>query len=476
MSALAIVYDRREWLVTLLLLLAESMLIWITANLLFGPFASRPTPVPWLLILGTVVVAGTLPQLLRERGIWEQGFSAAIAVALIGSTLVTVKVIAFPGLAWFDTLWVREAGRSLVFEASGADIVVWAPIGLSALIWWLARLQGPPGLERSRETLRAGAALAAVVAISAGVVETSPGRRSISFAIVVFFVSTLIALALARQGSGATQSRRRLWTTVILPALGIGMVAVLGALLVTFDWKDALPRSVPSIGAVLDPVSALLMLLLTGIVLIVALPLLWLLSLGNYEPPRVMEFAGFEQTNANQSVFGWHPPDAVRYLLAALVLVAIFAGVARFGYSITRRDLERYETGDRRFGRSKGFGRWLNRFPWSLGRRQADPLASLRGDPVWAHTVRVRELYASWLRWAEQRKSPRRHAETAREFDQRGRVLLHAPESISALDELTAIYEDVRYGYAPATPEQAERAAAAWQQLKSSESNVTKQT
>lgn len=472
MTALTIIYDRREWLLELLLLVAESMLIWMIATLVFGPFASHRDPVPLLLVLGMVVTAGILPQLLRERGIWGRSFSTSITIAIIGSTSIAIKVIAFPGLPWFDSLWIHETEQSLVFEASGADIVVWAPIGLSAAIWWLGRLHGTPGLERSRETLRIGAVLAAGVTLSAGMIESSPPARTISLAIIVFFISTLIALAVARQGREVTRSRRRAGSTVILPALAIGAVATASALLVTFDWERALPNSLPSIGAVLDPVFAVLTLLLTAVVFIIALPLLWLLSLGNYESPRVMEFAGFDQGNATQSAFGWHPPDPVRYLLAGLALVAIFYGVARFGYAIVRRDPIRTETGDRRFGHGTGFDKWLDRFRWSLTRGRSDPLAGLRGDPAWEHTVRVREIYASWLRWAEKRRNPRNAGETALEFETRGRSFLQSSSAIDALDELTSIYDNVRYADVPASAEQASRAASAWQRLKRGEAEA----
>lgn len=470
MNALSLTYNRREWIIELLLLLAESVLIWMAAATLFAPFVSAPAAVSPLLVLGLVAVAEMVPRTMHDRGFWGWRYSLAISVALMLSTLAAIKFISFPGLPWFDSFWPREALRSLVFEESGTDMLVWAPIGLNAAIWWLARFHESPGLERSRMTLRAGAAITALVAIAAGLVEHGPTDHALTVAIIVFFTVTLIALAITRQGNEATRSRSRLWSTVILPALVIGIVAIFGAFVVVFDWRDALPRAFPAAERVLDPVFGLLALLLTGIVFIIALPIMWLLSLGNYQPPKIAEFGSLESADATHSVFGWQPPDPVRYLLAFIVLVLIFFGLVRFALSITRRAPERDETGERVYGSGKGFGKWLERLRWPFGRDQTDPLAGLRGDPVWAQTVRVREIYADWLRWAERHKADRDPAETAHEFDQRSGPLLRHAVSVAALDELTAIYEDVRYGHVPATTEQAERAANAWRRLKTSES------
>ena len=474
MSSPALTYGHREWILEFLLLLAEGVLVWMVAAMAFGPFSSLGDPVRPALAIGLVAVAGILPRLLHDRGIWGWSFSAVIALAIVGTTLAAVKVVAFPGMPWLDSAWLRGALDSLVFEDSSADIAVWAPIGLSAAVWWLAHFNGPPGLERSRATLRTGAAVAAVVALASALVETGPSDREIALGVVVFFAVTLVALAIARQGSEATHSRRRLFSTVLLPTVVIVSVASLFALLVTFDWTRISPHAPEVLGTILDPVFTVLLLILTGLVILISLPLLWLFSLGNYDSTRMNRFTGGGQSEAAQSALDWHPPDPVRYLLAAIFLVLIFAGIARFGLAVTRRDTERGETGEREYGQGKGLGKWLERFRWPFGRGETDPLAGLRGDPDWAHTVHVRETYGAWLRWAEARKYGRDTAETALELDQRSTPFFHSPASAAALDELTAIYDDVRYSQTPATDEQADRATQLWRQLKSNEASTPK--
>ena len=476
MRQVALTYSRREWVVELLLLLAQGLLVWMVADLLFSPFTSRPDPLPVWLPVALVALAGALPRLLHDFGVWNRSFGMAMLVAVVLSTLAAIKVVAFPGYPWLESEWLRQAARSLVFEQSAADIAVWAPIGLSAAVWWLARFNGPPGLERCRTMLMATAMVTALVSIIGYVVIGGPTDRALSIGIVVVFAATLIALAVARQGYEATRSRRRLLTTVLLPTLAIVAAASVLALIVTFDGLRSSSAALSFLDVVLQPFFQLLVLLLTALVVVISLPIVWLLSLGDYRGiPQVGEFNSNNQPEPARAVLDWQPPDPIRYLLAFLVLLAIFYGLTRFGLALTRRDFDPSETGEREFGSGKGFGNWLDRFRGRFGRPVArDPLAELRKDPAWAHTVKIRETYASWLRYAETRKIGRATGETADELDRRASPNLHAATASAALDELTALYDDVRYASVPATAEQADRALRAWNQLKSAESATTK--
>jgi hypothetical protein len=472
----ALTYSRREWVIELLLLLAQGLLVWMVADLFIAPFTSQYDPLPVWLPVGLVLLAGTLPRLMHDYGIWNRGFGIVMLTAIVLSTLATVKIVAFPGYSWTDASWLRQASRSLVFETSTADIAVWVPIGLSAAVWWLARFNGPPGLERCRATLMAGSLVTALVSIGGYVVITGPGDRQLSMAIVAVFASTLIALAIARQGYEATHSRRRVLSTVLLPTLAIAGTAVVLSKIVTFDELRSTSGAFSILDVVLEPFFQLLVLLLTILVIIISLPLLWLLSLGDYRGiPQVAEFDGNGQNEAARSVFDWQPPDPVRYLLAFLVLLAIFYGLTRFGLALIRRDFDPLETGEREFGSGKGLGAWLDRLRGRFGRPiSRDPLAELRKDPAWANTVTIRETYTSWLRFAADRKLGRAASETADELDHRAGPNLRS-SSAAALDELTALYDDVRYAAVPATAEQADRAVRAWNQLKSAESAATNQ-
>lgn len=471
MSQATLTYGRREWVVELLLLLAQGVLIWMVADLFFAPFSSQHDPLPVWLPVALVMLAGGLPRLLHDHGIWHAGFGFAMALAIALSTLATIKIVSFPGYPWLDSDWIEQAGRSLVFEQSTADIAVWAPIGLSAAVWWLARFNSAPGLERCRSMLMAATLVTALVSIGSAGVTTGPTDRTIAVGAVVVFAATLIALAIARQGHEATHSRRRLLTTVLLPTLAIVTIAVALAGLLTFDAFRSSSATLSFLDTVLEPFFQLLVLLLTLLVMIISLPIVWFLSLGNYQGlPRFDRFPANAQNDPARSMLDWQPPDPVRYLLAFLVLLAIFYGLTRFGLALTRRDFDPLETGEREYGRGRGFGAWLDRFRGRFGRPIVrDPLAALRGDPAWAHTVAIRETYADWLRYAEARKLGRSAEETADELDRRAGPNLLSPLATTALDDLTAIYDDVRYASVPATAEQAARAQHAWNRLKSAE-------
>lgn len=475
MSQVALTYSRREWIIELLLLLAEGLLVWMVADLFFAPFTSASNPLPLWMPIGLMFLAGVLPRLLHDWGIWNRSFAFSMLTAIILSPLATIKIVAFPAYAWFDTAWLRQAIQSLIFAESTADIAVWAPIALSASVWWLARFNGPPGLERCRMTLLAATVVTALVSIAAYVVLTGPTDKALSLAIVTVFAVTLTALAIARQGHEATHSGSRLFTTVLLPTVAIVAATTLFASIVTFDGLRSSSAVLSFLDVVLEPFFQLLVLVLTVLVIVISLPLVWLLSLGNYQgSPRVMDFGANGPTEPAQSMLDWQPPDPVRLLLAFLVLLVVFYGLLRFGLALTRRDFDPLETGEREFGSGKGFGAWLDRFRGRFGRSIShDPLAELRKDPAWANTVIIRETYARWLQFAEARKLGRAASETAVELDLRASPSLQIPGS-AALDELTAIYNDVRYALVPATADQAERALRAWDQLQSTESVATK--
>ena len=55
MSQMALTYSRREWVIELLLLLAQGLLVWMVADQLFAPFTSNPDPLPLWLPVGLVI-------------------------------------------------------------------------------------------------------------------------------------------------------------------------------------------------------------------------------------------------------------------------------------------------------------------------------------------------------------------------------------------------------------------------------------
>jgi hypothetical protein len=164
-------------------------------------------------------------------------------------------------------------------------------------------------------------------------------------------------------------------------------------------------------------------------------------------------------------------PDPIRYLFAAAILLILFTGVTRLALRRRRRakpksNEERssvLEASDLlRLLKSLLAARLLKRHAVTV-----DPLAGLRGDPRWAHTVAIRDVYARYLRWSRDRGLPRRAETTPLEH---GRALAGQIGDAGAnadLGRLTGGYSLARYGADPATAEEAAAVRDAWRRLQS---------
>ena len=90
-----------------------------------------------------------------------------------------------------------------------------------------------------------------------------------------------------------------------------------------------------------------------------------------------------------------------------------------------------------------------------------DPLAGLRDDPRWQHTVAIRELYAQLLKRGEGAERPRADAQTPDEYA----PVVGATAPPPSVDALTARYDTARYSERPATAEDAAAARRAWEEI-----------
>ncbi len=155
-------------------------------------------------------------------------------------------------------------------------------------------------------------------------------------------------------------------------------------------------------------------------------------------------------------------PGLSRYLgagaLLAAVAVILLQLLRRGGAPVVDPEGERRES----VFRWRLLGAALAR-PFRRPRRRgrADPLAGLRGDPRWRHTLAIRETYRRLLRRGAAAEAPRAPAQTpdeyapalARRFDAAG----------DAVAAITARYDAARYSDRPATAEEAAAVRAAWE-------------
>ena len=93
----------------------------MVADLLFAPFTSRLDPLAVWLPVGLVLLAGVLPRLLHDFGVWNRSFALVMLAAIGLSTLATVK----------DSV----KGLALAMDpASEAVTVAATPLKLTALL------------------------------------------------------------------------------------------------------------------------------------------------------------------------------------------------------------------------------------------------------------------------------------------------------------------------------------------------------
>ncbi|MCC6790536.1 MAG: DUF4129 domain-containing protein, partial [Thermomicrobiales bacterium] len=163
-------------------------------------------------------------------------------------------------------------------------------------------------------------------------------------------------------------------------------------------------------------------------------------------------------------------PDLIRYVIAAVVLIALFSGVTRFVLRRRKRATPVVSEEERTTLRPVfDLSRWLARLRDVFGRRHGelihDPLDALRGDPRWAATVSIRERYREMLVWAEERGAGRSAGTTPAEH---GTMLITGlagtPPRVE-IATMTDIYTRARYGAAPAPEEDAIAIETAWRRL-----------
>jgi hypothetical protein len=164
-------------------------------------------------------------------------------------------------------------------------------------------------------------------------------------------------------------------------------------------------------------------------------------------------------------------PDGLRYVLVAVILIALLFALTRFLWR--RRPRRPIAPGEER----ESVFRWELLVAGAAGllndlggrfRRPPDPLAGLRGDARWQHTVAIRELYTRLLKRGADAERPRAAAQTPDEYV----PVVGATAPIAAVRALTERYDSARYDVQPATAEDAAAARAAWEAIERARRDV----
>lgn len=464
--------DWRAEALVLALVIAEAAVLWLIVDLVLGATEGEGVRVPALAVGVLVVLGSGLPRWLDALDVWDRVYATGILVGVFSSTLVAIKLASFPEIAWSNPDWLRETAHALVLRPNPERVAVWGVIAVSAIAWWRGKTRAVPGSDAALTTLRFGTLAALVAATGQISVRTEGAAGSTSAAVIVFFGASLAAVALARLRPDGTVNASGLGTRWLAAMLAPVLVVMVGAVIVA----GLLSRDLlDTILWFLSPVIWTLALLVRVIILVMALiafivlsPILWFLSRHpinfagvHIQPAEAPPEDQLQRTVERSS----QVPDAIRYLIAAAILMMLFAGVTKLvlrrrGRQTTFSDEERSSVLDTTdlFGLLKT---WLaSRF----GRQGLlpDPLADLRGDPRWAQTVAIRETYGQFLTWSRDQDRPRRIGTTPSEHER----TLRDRASRAEITLLTNVYNITRYSDVPATSAQADVVKNAWERMR----------
>lgn len=465
--------DWRSELVVLMLAAAETAVLWLMIDLVARVSQSHALP-GWSLFL-LVSVASLLPRWLEEAGVWDRSYSVATVLAVVATTLVAIKTASFPATPWLDSGWLRDAALAIGWWPVDDRMPVWAVILIAAYAWWRGKTRAEPGPDAALTMFRLGTAIMLVVAGAHAMAAGEGSARAASLAVFVFFCSALSAIALARLRPEGERGRHALgarWLgPQLLPVMTVALTAAGGAAALSPAMLDTMLWLLAPLVWALAVVFRFVVVVLAVIAFVLVFPFLWLLS------RHPIQVGGVRWTVPASDPRAWISdatasaadlPGAVRVLVAVGVLMALFSGVTRLVLRTRRPVAVKKEDRASVLGARELAAltmAWLRRIRHRRA-RPADPLAALRNDPRWRHTVAVREIYAAFLRWCAARDHARPASWTPSEHS--AYLLAHLPKTgfESDIVMLTETYNGVRYGDTPATAADSARAREAWAHIR----------
>lgn len=458
------------------LCVAESAVLWLGWSAAMGTDRAVASRFPFWIALTTMLAGTMLPRLLDGFDVWDPLYRVLMVLGVVANASVAVAAISFPARHGLTDGWPHDALRSLILRPVGVHPTAWGALALVAYAWWRGRSRARPELDGAYRMLRVGSvALLGVVTFD---LAASPAlwRGAERQAVLLFFAASLLAIGASRALQSENAPRRdgyRAAAAVAGPALAVVLVGLLAGSLLSRDLVETALWALGPILWVIGLAVRIVIFTLAFAALIVVSPLLWLLA------GRHFNFAGFHLTPPTvgqgdvvkrSAHHAAHAPDAIRYLAAAAIIAASVAALTRFVLRGRRRRGRVGGTEERsRVGPSLDLLSWLRALLALAGRRRPpvgpDALGSLRGDPVYAHTVRVRETYRSFLRSSAEAGHGRRAGWTPREFAATSSADVDEAGVLVALHALTDAYDRARYRPEPTDAADADLAAASWARM-----------
>jgi hypothetical protein len=477
-AALAPRATRLDWsLETLVLLLvgAEAAVVALLTVALFSGLA-LPHGGFWLGWVFLVLLLGTnLQRAMDAYRFFSPQYEILSVAALVALVLGTIRAIVFAQRPPADLGWFATAWQALAHPSDPLSLPVWYAIVLVAYAWWRGRTRDDPSIDAAYRTLRVGTPFT-VVAILATMTVAGSGddailRRGLYAGAIAFLGLTLAAIALGRlrveQARGALTLTPRWLLTFLAPIAGLLLVGTLVAGIFTRRFLETLLWLLTPLFRLIDFLLLVLVYVATGFAWVLFTILSFLIERlggGNATPPPTRSPVGTPAADPLAGAQPIHPPDGLRYVVVAAILIALLFILTRFLWR--RRPRRPVAPGEEResifswellaTGAADLLGGLGARF-----RRPPDPLADLRGDARWQHTVVIREIYTRLLRRGADAERPRAAAQTPDEYV----PVVGATAPLAAVRDLTERYDGARYDERPATAEDAAAARAAWEAI-----------
>lgn len=469
--------DWRLELLGIFLVLAESALIYLVTGLLLSDRSPDARVLPaWIVVL-VMLSAYLVPRLLDEWRVWGARYEAVMGGAILVTLLVAVKAGVFPGIASWDVSWLRQAIRALALLDSDAVRPIWGIVVLVAYAWWRGRTRDLPSVDSAYLMLRAGSAVLAllIIIVLAASEAGDEVHQRLSTATVMFYVCALAGIGLARlklEGFRTSSPLGPRWlATFVAPILTILGIAIIGAGIFSRQFLDTVLWMLSPLLLVLNLIFQAVILIMAVLAYIILTPVVWLI--GERDPiSRTLATPGLSDQRGELDQIGERAldvPDPIRYLVATLILVALLSLLTKFVFRRRRRERAPVEEERESVLEWDDLLGSLGARLRSLFRREreepADPLAHLRGDPRWEHTLAIRESWRRLERRGVELGRGRRPAETADEYRPGISARIGSANAGHAVATMTDRYRDARYSGEPATASDAAEAERAWQEI-----------
>ncbi len=469
---------RLDWsLETLVALLvgAEAVVVALLSVAIFSGLG-LPDGGFWLGWIFLVLLLGTnLQRAMDAYRFFSPQYEILSVAALVVLLLGTIRVIVFSTRPLIDLGWLGAEWRALAHPSDPLSLPAWYAILLVAYAWWRGRSRDEPSVDAAYRTLRAGTPFTIVAIIATMTVAGSDNddilRRGLYGGAIAFLGLTLSAIALGRlrveQARGALTLTPRWLLTFLAPIAALLLVGTLVAGIFTRRFLETLLWLLTPIFKVIDFLLLVLVYIATGFAWVLFTVLSFLIAHlggGNTAPPPPRAALATPTADPLARTQPVQAPDGLRYVLVAVILIGVLFVLTRFLWRRRpRRPIEMGEERESIFSwelLAAGAAELLN----GLGarfRRAPDPLAGLRGDARWQHTVAIRELYTSLLKRGADAERPRAIDQTPDEYI----PVVGVTAPLAAVRTLTERYDGARYDIEPATAEDAAAARAAWEAI-----------